>query len=48
MNLRRDAALKRSKKTGRATNHNQIDGRRWRHDHPATPHEHDMPKGDGR
>lgn len=44
-NLTRDSAWKRAVKRGKATNHSQIDGRRWRRDHPATPHEHDIPKG---
>ena len=37
-------ASKLARQRGRATNHNQIDGRKWRRDHPKKPHEHDMPK----
>lgn len=43
--LKQSGAIKAAVKRGRETNHNQVDGRRWRRDHPARPHEHDMPKG---
>ena len=45
--LRRVSAEKRSKQRGRATNHDHKDGRKYRHDHPAHPHEHDIPNHKG-
>ena len=47
-NLKQQSAWDRAKKTGRKTNHNQIDGRRWKHDHPAHPYEHDIPNPTGK
>lgn len=43
-NLKPQSAKRIATIRGKKTNHNQIDGRRWRRDHPATPHEHDLPK----
>jgi hypothetical protein len=44
VNLKQRSADKLAAKRGKRINKEQKDGRRWRHDHPLHPHEHDIPK----